>query len=167
MQNCPHALRITVDDHEIGAVAAKRAGAPLLPVFDLGGREPEVRREVALRQRELGSNRLHVDFRGNIEACRLGATACNLEGLGETRLDLLKRLGAHCYAPLLASVATLLRYSATMAFVMSRRRLLSDFDKFDFSPFPNTVIRNTGKFSPVMHVIVRYPPRLPLPRPAT
>src|SRR3990170_4077433 len=148
-QQLQHALGVALDDEEIGAHAAERPRAALLPVPDLVDGETEGRGEVVLREAGAPADRAHVDLRGNVQPRRLRLPARDGERLGEALGDLLECLLAH-FLPLLffAARATLSELSSARALAIIFSALHSAFDRLDFSPLPNTVSRYTGVSSP-------------------
>ena len=136
-------FEVTIDDHEISAHTAEWARAPLFPISDLIDSKSECGCKVILRQADLCSYRTYIEFRRNMELCRLlfpfamakasvrpSAILSNAFLLiVVTRLSVEPLwLASHCF-------------SSEISFVIPCSRFLSPLDRFAFSPFPNTVIK--------------------------
>src|SRR5258705_11171477 len=98
-QDFQHLLGVSLNDHEVCAVAAKRTRTALLPNTNLVDREAELCRKIILRYVEFLADASNIDFRRHMELARLRVAARDLEGLSETRCDLVECLFAHAVLP--------------------------------------------------------------------
>ncbi len=157
------AFVVQIDQHQIGAYAAERAGATLLPSANLLDGETKGIGEVFLREPGLATDRFNVEFSRNMKPRRFFFATRNGDRLAKASGDFVASFLCHGRPLFALTFTTFFRYSATSSFVSIARAFRSPWLKSTRSPFAKTVIRKTGRLGPVKKVMMRKPPLFPFP----